>query len=601
MPTPSNYLINFTDTSKVAIPITGGQKDGPGFVNHSTSLILIGQFAPLYGEDVNENFLHLLENFSYINAPLYPVVGQLWHKQDDTYNVSSLSPSTPYPGDFNFRVWTEVDNSLGKFSTASFWALPRIVLVDDNITNRTAFTPMPGDLWLDTAPNSTNTAKTSTTYIGTPERVWDFSELKIFDPNTDKFESIGRNYIKINDNGTQIINSHLTVTKNTIINQTLTVTGITTLNNNSTINGTLTVSGISVFQNDTTVNMDLLVNGTLRVDQGSLFNDDITIANNSNVVSNGNATFVNIYGSSSVLSNTLLVNGISTFNNDVLLNRIVTIGTTLGNSSTNLIVIGSQQINGNLHVSGIGYGNIVADDNISTNSFNTNVLTVANNSVFNGDMTVRTIDFQNLYKGINCIDPTSPQDIVTKNYVDEFYLRRDDTLGIIPNIMDAVLVLSNNNQNNSSNNASTVGYVDYKDSFNVKKAGDTIALLNVTGNLSVGGIATFNNTIYAGTAYFNNVFFNDIEVGTSFRFINSGKWLSMNNGYIGGVVMTGSPSATDVPNFGYVSGEIGHLHNIKSTINPSVPKNGDVRVDTAPTRIFIYANGWVQIFPAQYA
>lgn len=602
MPTPSNYLINFTDTSKVAIPISGGQKDGPGFINHSTSLILIGQFAPLYGEDVNENFLHLLENFSYVNAPLYPVVGQLWHKQDDTYDPSTLSPSTPYPGDFNFRVWTEVDNTQGKFNTASFWALPRIVLVDDNVANRTALTPMPGDVWFDTAPNSTSITKTSATYIGVAERVWDFPELKIFDPNTERFESIGRNYIKKNDNGTQTINSHVIITKNTNINQNLTVTGTSALNNNVSITGTLNVSNTSTFNNDVLFTTDVIINGTLRVDQTSIFNNNITI-NNGNIVSNSDATFIDIFGTTCTISNTLLVNGISTFNNNVLLNNVVTVGTTIGSSGTNLVVIGTQQITGNLYVSGVGYGNIIVDNNISTDSFNTNSLTVSNNSIFNGDLTVRNIDFQNSYKGYNCIDPTSPQDIATKNYIDTYYLRRNDDLGGIPNNMDAVLVLSNINQNASSNNASTVGYVDFKDSFNVKKAGDTIALLHITGNFSVNGTASFNNTIYAGTAYFNNTYFNDVQIGNSLGFTNSGKWLSMHNGYIGGVIMTSSPSGTDVPNFAYVSNEINYLNTIKSTVNPTYnpPKNGDIRVDTSPTRIFIYANGWVQIFPAQYA
>lgn len=601
MPTPSNYLINFTDTGKVAISISGGQKDGPGFINHSTSLVLIGQFAPLYGEDVNENFLHLLENFSYLNAPLNPVVGQLWHKQDETYDVASLSPSTPYPGDFNFRVWTEVDNTLGKFSTSSFWSLPRIVLIDDNIANRTALVPMPGDLWLDTAPNSVNIAKTSSSYIGNPERVWDFAELKIFDPNTDKFESIGRNYIKINDNATQTINSKLIITKNTDINQKLTVTGLTTLNNNLIVDGTLYIGSTTVLNDDVLLNNDLIISGTLQVDQTSLFKNNINIINNSSLTSNGDATFININGTTVALSNTLLVNGIATFNEDVFLNKQVTIGNTLGNTTTNLVVIGSQTINGDLSISGVGYGNLNVDNNILAANITSTTLTISDSSIFNGNITAQIIDLQNLYKIINCIDPSSNQDVATKNYIDSNYLRRDDVIGSVANNMDAVLVLSNINQNTSSNNASTVGYVDHKDSFNVKKAGDTIALLNITGNLSVGGTSSFTGNIQAGTITNTLSVTDDISVTTSLSFLSPGKLFNVNNGYITGVIMQPSPGNLDVPNYGYVNTELNVLHNTSTKINPSLPKNGDVRVDTSPTRIYVYANGWVQVFPAQYA
>lgn len=54
---------------------------------------------------------------------------------------------------------------------------------------------------------------------------WDFSELKVFDPDTSKFESIGRNYIKINDNGTQTINSSIIVNNNLDVTLNTTLSG----------------------------------------------------------------------------------------------------------------------------------------------------------------------------------------------------------------------------------------------------------------------------------------------------------------------------------------------------------------------------------------
>lgn len=52
----------------------------PGEVNSSeTSLVLSGQGAANYSASVNENFLHLLENFASATPPLHGTVGQLWY------------------------------------------------------------------------------------------------------------------------------------------------------------------------------------------------------------------------------------------------------------------------------------------------------------------------------------------------------------------------------------------------------------------------------------------------------------------------------------------------------------------------------------------
>ena len=45
----------------------------------STSLTLVGKNYPGYGEFLNENLVHLLENFSSTTAPSAPVEGQLWY------------------------------------------------------------------------------------------------------------------------------------------------------------------------------------------------------------------------------------------------------------------------------------------------------------------------------------------------------------------------------------------------------------------------------------------------------------------------------------------------------------------------------------------
>lgn len=81
MTTP--YQINFTDSiNKGSITVEDNT------INTETSLGLPGRDVQSYGETVNENFLHLLENFANNDSPANPVEGQLWY--DTTTGVDQL-------------------------------------------------------------------------------------------------------------------------------------------------------------------------------------------------------------------------------------------------------------------------------------------------------------------------------------------------------------------------------------------------------------------------------------------------------------------------------------------------------------------------------
>ena len=81
MSTP--YQINFTDSiHKGSITVDDNT------INTETSLGLPGRDVQSYGETVNENFLHLLENFANNDSPISPVEGQLWY--DTTIGVDQL-------------------------------------------------------------------------------------------------------------------------------------------------------------------------------------------------------------------------------------------------------------------------------------------------------------------------------------------------------------------------------------------------------------------------------------------------------------------------------------------------------------------------------
>lgn len=66
------YYVNKTDGT--AILVLDGTKD-----TSSTSLTLFGRLVQTYGENINENFLWLLENFALDTAPPHPITGQLWY------------------------------------------------------------------------------------------------------------------------------------------------------------------------------------------------------------------------------------------------------------------------------------------------------------------------------------------------------------------------------------------------------------------------------------------------------------------------------------------------------------------------------------------
>lgn len=57
-------------------------------INEETSISFPGRESKSYGQKINENFLHLLENFSGPFAPSRPVEGQLWY--DTTEDVNQL-------------------------------------------------------------------------------------------------------------------------------------------------------------------------------------------------------------------------------------------------------------------------------------------------------------------------------------------------------------------------------------------------------------------------------------------------------------------------------------------------------------------------------
>lgn len=118
-----SYTINLTDgTIFAVIP--------DGTINTSSSMTLIGKNYAGYGDFLDENFMHLLENGANTTAPGAPITGQLWW--DKTNNLlkvyngttfktisaatsSSTAPTSNVTGD----LWYDTTNQLLKVWTGS--------------------------------------------------------------------------------------------------------------------------------------------------------------------------------------------------------------------------------------------------------------------------------------------------------------------------------------------------------------------------------------------------------------------------------------------------------------------------------------------------
>lgn len=121
------YTINLTDGTIFATI-------ADGTINTSSSMTLVGKNYAGYGEFLDENFIHLLENSSNTTAPGAPLEGQLWWDSGNSllkvYNgsvfktisaatSSSTAPASNVQGD----LWYDTVNAQLKVWTGSAWLL----------------------------------------------------------------------------------------------------------------------------------------------------------------------------------------------------------------------------------------------------------------------------------------------------------------------------------------------------------------------------------------------------------------------------------------------------------------------------------------------
>jgi hypothetical protein len=121
------YTINLTDGTLFATI-------ADGTINTSSNMVLVGKNYAGYGEFLDENFIHLLENASNTTAPTAPLTGQLWWDKStglmkvyngSTFKVisaataSSTAPASNVAGD----LWYDTVNAQLKVYTGAAFLL----------------------------------------------------------------------------------------------------------------------------------------------------------------------------------------------------------------------------------------------------------------------------------------------------------------------------------------------------------------------------------------------------------------------------------------------------------------------------------------------
>lgn len=113
------YTINLSN-GEILTTVIDGDVD-----TTSSTLALIGKNSSSYGEYQNENFVHLLENFSNSTAPLAPLKGQIWYDSGPDNRLKV----------YNGTAWRSIGSAIV------------------NASSPASSSTVTGDLWLDTSSN----------------------------------------------------------------------------------------------------------------------------------------------------------------------------------------------------------------------------------------------------------------------------------------------------------------------------------------------------------------------------------------------------------------------------------------------------------------
>ena len=317
------YIINLTNGTIFATI-------ADGTINTSSSMVLVGKNYAGYGEFLDENFIHLLENSADTAPPGAPLTGQLWW--DANTNVLKV---------YNGTLFKVICSAAASASAPT-----------SNVV---------GDLWFDTT-NAQLKVYTGTTFllVGPQFTAGTGVTGAIVDTITDN-TAINHVVIKlfVQDNVVGIVSKDATFTPQVAIS------GFTTVRPGITLS-TLIGSQIPLFQGTATAaqglvsgNVVLNPNNFMRSDQNTSTTGTLSVLNNSGLSVGDNSDFrVTVAGTAVSVNNQTSGGNFS-------------IGVNVGGTPTPaLSIVGTTGVVGVLGISNLNAGNGVGNIGSSSNYFN---------------------------------------------------------------------------------------------------------------------------------------------------------------------------------------------------------------------------------------
>ena len=494
-----------------------------GTVDNTTNLILIGKNYAGYGDFLNENFIHILENAASSTAPENPLEGQLWWDK----GLSTL------------KVWT---GSIFK------------VISSSTSQDTAPDTPVIGDLWWDTFNGQLNvyngTAWTLigpafTTSIGTSGTIVD----SITDDNGDAHIAIK---VFIEETLVAVISKDSIYTVDSVVESGI-VNAFSTIGPGFNLASRSEVSDISFYgtATDATTFANVAASNYARTDLAhgtETFYNPVTISNNTGLTIGPNSTYSQtISGNTVVLKNNVA---------DASSNPLVIRANIPSVGLTDVLVVGSNaevrlSVSPNVANGSISSGLAVATvENVRTQTGNVLLQDASRN--INGVLKPNVTDYYDLGS--------------TSNKFKTFY-----TSNVTASLVNAATV-GNTGATiiGSSVSAATIGNAGAALTSNTLVANTA----TINGNLTVANawlIAPYANVstaIYAGGYYFAN--------GSPFI-----PGVATVNSQLGAVSITGSAGVTVNTTTGTVSitqssGYNGYGVRTVSSSAPSGGSNGDV-------------------------
>jgi hypothetical protein len=316
-----SYTINLSNGTEI---VAGGLSDG-SIDTSSTSLTLIGKNYAGYGEFLNENFVHLLENFAASTGPGNPLKGQLWWDTTNnilkvysgiSWKISTGATSAPFsspPGDLSALggdLWFDSTNQQLKIYSGAAW-----------VTVGPVATPSTGDtgafpaLMTDTLGGTH--IVTQIKIVGVPYVI---ISKDTFNSALAGFSTIkaGINFSTIASPALQLSTQDINATNSTLVQRTVTggVNATSAAINNGVTASTVTVTGgftgdlsgnVSGNVVATSVTSDAVIAGGVTASSG--YTGTILTAAQPNITSLGTLTGLNINGIVAITSSSATLNG----------------------------------------------------------------------------------------------------------------------------------------------------------------------------------------------------------------------------------------------------------------------------------------------------